>query len=76
MGFKLRSHCWEQESLIGLDVCFSLRDHPNEVQKERGMLSLQESQLGEFLYNFEECLKERGGHFAEALGLLKQECSG
>lgn len=74
---KPRSHCWEQESLIGLNVCSSTRDHPNEVQKERGMLSLQEDQLGEFLCNFEERLKERGdGHFAEALGLLKQECSG
>lgn len=38
---------------MGLDVCSSPRDPPNEVQKERGMLCLQGCQLREFLCNFE-----------------------
>lgn len=59
---------------MGLDVRSSPRDPPNEVQKERGMLCLQGCQLREFLCNFEG--KRGQTHFAEALDLLTQECSG
>lgn len=62
--------------MIGLVVFSSRRDHPNEVQEERGLVGVLPSQAGllaEFLCGCEACLKEgkKGQPLSkEALGLL------
>lgn len=43
-----------------------------------GVLPIAGGQLGELVWNFKECLKEKGTQSlsSEALGLLKRQCSG